>query len=535
MNVHELFQHQVRDRPGQAAIITGHGRRLRVTTFAQLAERSARAAGRLAAGGLRAGDAALVLHGMSADLYAVLIALFRMHVTATAVDPAAGIRHVDRCCRLAGLRGFVGGAPAHLLRLVCGGVRAIPKKFVIRGWVPGARTLFGPPRDAECETLADTPRDSGASPADGAEPALLTFTSGSTGQPKAVVRTHRLLAAQQAALQRALHLSPGDVDLTTLPIFVLCNLAAGVTSVIADADLRRPGAIDPAPVLRQIRRCRPNSTVASPAFLERLIDACEAAGETLPELRRVFTGGAPVFPALLERLARCFERAEVVAVYGSTEAEPIAHVAWSEVSPADHEAMRRGRGLLAGRPVPEVQMRILKDRWGAPLGPFDAEALERETQATGEPGEIVVCGEHVVPGYLHGMGDAETKLDAAGRRWHRTGDAGYLDARGRLWLLGRCAARIDDEHGRLYPFAVECAAMAHPWVRRAALVAGRDGRVLAVEPRAAPPVSTAVAALRDELAWARLGRVAFLRAIPVDRRHNAKIDYPRLRALLTRR
>ena len=137
----------------------------------------------------------------------------------------------------------------------------------------------------------------------------------------------------------------------------------------------------------------------------------------------------------------------------------------------------------------------------------------------------------LLPGYLDGMGDSETKFDVDGERWHRTGDAGYLDGRGRLWLLGRCDARINDERGILFPFAVECAAQQLPGIRRAAVVAHRGNRLLAVE-RDREAEADSVSKLTRELAWAHIDSVKTLPKIPLDRRHNAKVNYPELRELL---
>jgi acyl-CoA synthetase (AMP-forming)/AMP-acid ligase II len=144
------------------------------------------------------------------------------------------------------------------------------------------------------------------------------------------------------------------------------------------------------------------------------------------------------------------------------------------------------------------------------------------------PGEIVVAGDHVLPGYLNGQGDAETKFRVDGRVWHRTGDAGRLDARGRVWLLGRCVARIDDARGTLYPFGAECAATATPGVARAALVAINGHRVLVVEPAPLSPAPD-LKQMKERLAWAAIDDVWSM-PIPVDGRHNAKVDYPALRA-----
>jgi acyl-CoA synthetase (AMP-forming)/AMP-acid ligase II len=164
---------------------------------------------------------------------------------------------------------------------------------------------------------------------------------------------------------------------------------------------------------------------------------------------------------------------------------------------------------------------VIREQWGVPIPPLDARMFERLMIACGEPGEIVVSGEHVLRGYLNGEGDAETKFEVDGVRWHRTGDLGYMDAAGRLWLLGRCTGKIQDARGTLYPFAVECAAMQTPAIRRAALAALDGYRVLALEGR--ETVS------RDDilrsLSWAALDQVVFLDHIPVDRRHNAKVDY----------
>ena len=113
--------------------------------------------------------------------------------------------------------------------------------------------------------------------------------------------------------------------------------------------------------------------------------------------------------------------------------------------------------------------------------------------------------------------------------WHRTGDAGYRDARGRLWLLGRCVAKVTDAHGTLWPFAVETVAMNHPDVRRAALIAEAGRRLLVIECEDVPG-----AGFRESLAWALLDEIRPLPRLPVDRRHNAKIDYPALRELLRR-
>lgn len=411
MNIVELLRIQAHERPEAPAIIESRGGRCRVVTYAELDEASARGAALLRNNGLLADQTVLVFLPMSIDLYIVLLSLFRRGITTMFIDPSAGRAHLERCCSIWPPQGIIGTATAHLLRFICPAIRRIPHRFSMGRCIPGA-VPWGESKDIPRE-LADTP----VTPE---TPALITFTSGSTGMPKGVVRSHGFLLEQHRVLEKAITLVPGDTDLTTLPVFVLANLASGVTSIIPDADLRRPGFIDPAPVLRQIDRFRPTRTVASPTFLERLCEKCEKTGRIIDGFKHVFTGGAPVFPHYLQRFAGVFSQAEIIAVYGSTEAEPIAFTRWSEVTSAEKAKMVAGGGLLAGIPVHGIRARIMSEQWGKPLGPLSVEEFQRLCLPEYETGEILVSGAHVLEGYLNHRGDEETKIRVDGTVWHRT-------------------------------------------------------------------------------------------------------------------
>ena len=516
MNIAAILEEHARQFGDRVAIVESHRR----ISFAELDQRAADAAAYLANAGLAAGMRALVFSPMSIDLYTTMIGMFRLGVTAVFVDPSAGSANLGACIARVRPDAFVAVPRAHWLRLTSAAVRGIRIKATVGPGLSPMRTPWSGRQTLRPEVVR--------CPAD--TPAIITFTSGTTGEPKAAVRSHGFLVAQHRALAESLGLRGDDTDLTTLPIFLLANLASGVTSVIPDADLRAPGSIDPAPVLDQIAIERPTRIVASPALLERLVTHAIANHQHLDSFDHVFTGGAPVFPRMLDAIATIAPRAAVVAVYGSTEAEPIASIDRRDISAADRLAMRQGAGLLVGTPEPCIQVRILPDRWGEPIRTLDAGDLEGEALAAGSPGEIVVAGEHVLTSYLDGAGTEETKITIGNRIWHRTGDAGYFDGRGRLWLLGRCSAKVMDEDGVLYPFAVECAASDIPGVVRSALVQRRGRRVLVVEAdhaRAPDPER-----VRRRLEWARLADVLIVAHIPVDRRHNAKTDLPALTRML---
>jgi acyl-CoA synthetase (AMP-forming)/AMP-acid ligase II len=518
MNITNILLEQSSRRPLSPAIIDRNG----LLTFAELETRSGRAASLLKEAGLNSGDAVLVFYPMSAELYVILIALFRLGLVPMFLDPSAGRDHIERCCALHRPKAMIASAKAHLLRIISPALRRIPIKFSVGVRVPGA---------INWSRIQNAKYYKKIFPVESDTPALITFTSGSTAAPKAAVRSHGFLIAQHRVLAESLKMKAGESDLTTLPIFVLANLASGVTSILPDADMRRPGDINAESVVAQINERKPQSTAASPAFLERIVDYCEQTGERLDGFERIFTGGAPVFPRLLNRLQRVAPHATVTAVYGSTEAEPIAEISLRDISGDDLHAQLNGRGLLAGHAVEQINLRIMRDRRNKSVGPYTSEDFEAACLPAGEIGEIVVAGEHVLKGYLGGEGDAETKIKVGKEVWHRTGDAGYIDSSGRLWLMGRCSARIVDERASLYPFAVECAASEIKNVRRAAVVAHRGRRPLVLE--LCGSINDAeLAFIREKLHWAKLDEIRIYKRLPVDRRHNAKIDYTSLQALL---
>jgi acyl-CoA synthetase (AMP-forming)/AMP-acid ligase II len=519
MNIVEVLARQAVERPNSPAIIeSGWFGRTHVVTFSELHQAGARAASLLWRSGLRPGDAVLVFHQMSAELYVALIAIFRLNLIAMFLDPSIGTDHIEHCCQRHAPKALLASTKAHLLRLWSPALRRVPIKFAVGSLpVPGAH------RWASYSRL---PAHQDILRAETNTPALLTFTSGSTGQPKAALRSHGFLMAQYRSLLQNLELQPGEVDLTTLPIFLLANLGCGVTSLIPAADLRYPGRIDPRRLHAQIVQHRPNRSTASPALFERLARYCIDRGVSLDNFTKLFTGGAPVFPRLLDQMQAMAPRAVVTSLYGSTEAEPMSHVSRSEMSEADRETSLAGGGLLVGRPVDGLRLRIIRDQWGVPLGSLSSIEFDRLELPSGQIGEVVVSGEHVLSGYLDGQGDQETKYKVEEVVWHRTGDAGRLDASGRLWLLGRCVGRILDQTGTLYPFAVEATATSDERVKRAAIVAENGRRVLLIElydrRREREPFAFA------ERLRTQVHEIRVVDLIPVDRRHNAKVDYARL-------
>ncbi|MEL7212825.1 MAG: AMP-binding protein [Pseudomonadota bacterium] len=442
------------------ALIEGSGR---VVSFADLLNRAEGFAAQLQRKGVQKGDRALIAMPVGADLYAALAGLWMVGAVAVFPEPALGLKGLRHAVRVAEPKLLVATGAYRFLRV-------LPELWWMKGAQPDGK---GTPEDVAL--MAD-------------DPALMSFTSGSTGVPKCIVRSHGFLIAQRAAVAPLLEADSAR-DLVAFPVFVLVGLAAGRCSVLPNWKLSKQGVVRGSDLVNWINHSGATRLLLPPALCERLCDAGVPAVVT-----DVFTGGGPVFPDVMQALAA---QCRVTAVYGSTEAEPIAEIAASEIAQADWAAMAAGDGLLVGKPVPMVDLRLEDD-------------------------EVWVAGAHVNKGYLDPADDAANKVNDGGRIWHRTGDAGRLDEAGRLWLLGRHSARVKWRDGWLYPFQIETAARLWEGVRRSALVEIAGAPVLVVEADGARdwPVSEGM-------------DVRVVGTIPMDARHGSKVDLAALKVMLS--
>jgi acyl-CoA synthetase (AMP-forming)/AMP-acid ligase II len=511
--------------PERAAIVEGAGSSARRLAFGELDGRVRALAAGLAAHGIGPGDSVLLFVPMSADLYVALLACLHRGATAVFVDAWADRKRLDAAVRIADPRAFIGTPKAHLLRLLSPAVRRIPIHLA------AGRRWLSLRRHERAEGTAD------ALPVDGSAPALVTFTTGSTGTPKAAVRSHDFLWAQHLALANHLRPLDGDVDMPTLPVFVLNNLASGITSVLPDFDPRRPADIDPARIHRQLRDERVTTSSGSPAFYERLGRWCAQSGNRIP-LRALFTGGAPVLPPLARLLASVADGG-IGVVYGSSEAEPIAGIDARDMLGAMQAA--RGDagcpgGICVGRPVAEIEVRLLRPHDG-PVA-LDGGGWAAWEVGPGEVGEVAVAGAHVLAGYLNDP-DAErqNKVRDGARVWHRTGDAAWMDADGRLWLMGRVKERVRRDGVVWWGGAAEARALEADGVRHAAYIGLADAQlgqraVLCVETTAGTLTDAERAALVATLAPFPVDEIRPMIRIPRDPRHASKTDVGALRELL---
>ena len=533
-NVVRYLREAAWEYPERTALVESTPGEVTEWTFAELQTRADWMAAGLRAQGVGAGDRIIVMVPMSLKLYQVLLAVLEIGAVAVFVDPWVGARQIAAFASYAEPTGFVGVTKSHLVRLFDKSLRRLPVTVTTgpRVWRIPARYSWDDVIRYE-GPISLAPNQPG-------DTALITFTSGSSGMPKGADRTHRFLSAQHEALNGAFPYRDDDVDMPTFPVFSLNNLANGVPTVIPDINFQSVAETEGGQILAQIERHGVTTSTASPPFFDRLCDALEQDGSTTVSLRRILTGGAPVTDEQLRRWQRAMPDTEIVVIYGSTEAEPVAHIGADERLRAA-VSEEGNQGFCVGTPIDAIECRVIPIQHQPVL--LD-EGWEQVALKEGEVGELVVCGDHVCERYFRNAeATAENKImEDDGTVWHRMGDTGYFDDRGRFWLTGRVHSTILRDGEPIQAQVVEQAAQGDDRnVARVAVVGIPDAEmnerlVVVVETAGNGDIST----LREDVTRRLEARgipvdelIITTASIPVDPRHNAKVDYRRLRARLS--
>jgi acyl-CoA synthetase (AMP-forming)/AMP-acid ligase II len=454
------------------------------------------------------------------------LALTRVGATTVWIDPSVGYLNVAERLRRLAIDAFVGIPLAHVARTFFGwGPRWLAKVVVVGGRMPGMTSLAALRRRAP-----DQPARPAVEPGD---PAAIMYTTGSTGPAKPTLYEHRNLCGIFRIAHRTWRFEPGSVpvDMPVFPAFFAVGLSAGGTIVIPPIDYVRqgPADVDPRALVEVIADCKVQTLFASPVILENLARLGRDEGVTAPSLRTVIGGGAPLYGDVIGPL-RAMIGGEVHADYGATEALPATEMTGAEAITETYAATARGAGLCVGHPFDGVEVKVIAFSDGPIATMRDARVLP-----PGEIGELVVRGPHISPRYADDPDSTrKNKIhDPAGGVWHRLGDAGYLDDRGRVWCCGRVGHRVTTQSGVLHPLMCEPIFDAHPRVRRSGLVGVGTLPVICIE--LAGPVAN-LDELRAELlelaaahtTTRSIHHVLFRKHLPVDPRHNSKIERPAL-------
>jgi acyl-CoA synthetase (AMP-forming)/AMP-acid ligase II len=519
-NVARFLEEQALAQPEGLAVMAPEGRqgsgeiRYERISFAQLHAQSGQVAHGLQSAGLRPGMRTLLMVRPGSDLIRCCFALFKLGAVPVVIDPGMGLRHFLSCVRRTRPQALVGIPLAQVIS------RLFPRAFDS----VDQRVSVGSGFKRWFERFPG--KDFPAFSPGAEELAAILFTSGSTGPPKGVCYGHGQFDAQVNLIRETFGITPGEVDLPMLPVFSLFNPALGMTTVVPEINPGKPARVNPAKILQAIRQCEVTNSFGSPVIWRKIGRHARENGEVFPGVRRILMAGAPVPPALIELLRPVFPNARLLSPYGATECLPVSVIDGETILRESAAKTVAGAGTCAGNAVANVRIRIIPIT-GQPVSGL---STVKEVPA-GEIGEIIATGPTVTRSY-DALPDATARAkirDSAGNVWHRMGDAGYLDADGRLWFCGRIAERVMTKEGPLYTDCVEGVFNAMSGVSRSALIGlgtppGQEPAVVVeLEPGARPdPRKILEQAARHPLT-SGIRRVFFDSRFPVDVRHNAKI------------
>ncbi|MEV5411128.1 long-chain-fatty-acid--CoA ligase [Thermopolyspora sp. NPDC052614] len=327
------------------------------------------------------------------------------------------------------------------------------------------------------------------------------YTGGTTGRPKGVMLSHRnMVTSAMGTLATLPVVSKGGRLLHAAPMFHLADIAAWAMGLLAASTHVIVPSFTPAGVAEAIARHRVTDALLVPTMIHLLVNSPEAADADLSSLHGVLYGASPISEETLRQARERLPNAAFTQAYGMTELSPVATL----LSPTDHDDPVRSRS--AGRAVAHAEVRI--------VNPSGAEV------PLGTVGEIAVSGDHVMLGYWN---KPEETAAALRDGWMHTGDGGYMDENGYVFVADRIKDMIITGGENVYSIEVENVLTNHPAVAQCAVIGVPDKdwgeRVHAVVVLA-PGASATAEELRDfcrpHIANYKIPRsVSFTDALPI--------------------
>ena len=502
LTLDKFLDHAAKWRPDGQVVTARDGGRIDRVGYADLRDRSLRVSSVLAGLGVRRGDRVATLAWNTQDHVEAWYAIMGMGAVCHTLNP-----------RLTAEQTAAMVVQSQARVLICSADLA-PLAARIRAAAPGVRRLLVIDGEAD-EGQALAPMIAAAEPDvawgqfDETAPSGLCFTSGTTGAPKGVTYTHRssYLHTLRALQVDVMAISGADAVLAVVPMFHANAWGLPFAAPAAGAKLVLPGRnADGASLARLIAAEGVTLGVGVPTVWLGLVEHLEATGERLPSLRRIMVGGAPMPPALMERIEQGLG-VTVQTSWGMTELSPTGTVA---------PLSAPSRAALSGRPAVGVDL-LLTDADGRPL------PRQRDVE-----GHLRVRGAAVVERYF---GHDAPATDADG--WFPTGDLARIDAEGNLMITGRAKDLIKSGGEWINPAEIEAVVASLPEVSLAAVIGRSDPKwgerpILLVETQGEVTDEALLAPLRGRVAsWWIPDAVYRLPRMPLA--STGKIDKIRLR------
>jgi long-chain acyl-CoA synthetase len=340
----------------------------------------------------------------------------------------------------------------------------------------------------------------------------LFYTGGTTGAAKGVMLTHGNLLANAHSFMACWPFDPTTRWLVVAPMFHAAGTIGTLATVWAGGRHVVLGGFDPATFLDTVERERVTATLVVPTMMAAIADEQLRRPRDVGSLRFLSHGSSPVATDILRRTRSAFAQTELLHIYGTTETSPII-----TLLPREEDVLATPRARSCGQPAIGVEVEVV-DAFGAPL-------------PAGEVGEVRTRGPNVTPGYWN---KPQQTAEALRDGWYATGDLGYLDAEGYLFLVDRAKDMIVTGGENVYSVEVEDALHDHPAVREVAVFGiphDRWGEAVHAVVVADDDVTfdALIAHARERIAGYKLPKSIDVRAEPLPKSGAGKILKRRLR------
>jgi acyl-CoA synthetase (AMP-forming)/AMP-acid ligase II len=440
MLLHDYFEYWARFSPHREFGVD----RSRRLSYGEAAQEAARLAAGLRAAGVGPGDRVAILAGNRLEYPLVTFAVLRLGAVVVPVNVRLAPAELGLVLNDAEPQHiFVDTDSFESLQAIPGG---LPDGTTLTEIGPAAtETGFASYEDL-LAAASDAPSANRAPPT---ADAVQFYTSGTTGQAKGVVHSHRSLGLATSYWRTAYPLSPDERQLVVLPTFHTGGFLAFLHTSICGASARMLNRFDPEEVLGLVADERIVRVGLVPSMLDSCLDTAESTDPArFSSLRYLSYGGSPITVETMRRALEVFP-CGIHQAFGQTESPLLTHL-----TDDDHLRGLDDPSLLAstGRAVVGVELRI--------------EGADGELLDFGAVGEICARTEHTMTRYWR---RPETTDEVLRDGWIHTGDAGYLDERGYLTVVDRFDDMIVSGGENVYPGEVEAALIAHPGVREVAV------------------------------------------------------------------
>jgi len=471
--VADIARRQGRERPDETALwFEG-----RATSYRDLDALSSRCANALIAAGVKPGDRVATLAKGRDDFFILWLGALKARACLTPVNWRLAGPEIAFVIEDAGAEVLIRGEE---FTDHGAGLATVIEFADFRGWIAG--------HGADDPMLA----------AEADDDVIQLYTSGTTGLPKGVQLTERNYAALFAsATQQWGRFESGDPVLVAMPLFHVAGANMGMLGLLQGARCVVMREADPGAILRLVEEHHIRQAFLVPALINMILQHPAIEGADLTCLEQVYYGASPISEDVLKRAQARFG-ASFTQLYGLTETIGVG----SWLSPAAHG---EGRLRSCGVASPGVELRITLD--GRPAAP-------------GEVGEIEIRSDGVMKGYWKRPEATARAIDADG--WFRSGDAGYFDDEGYLYIHDRVKDMIVTGGENVYPAEVENALFGHPAVADAAVIGVPDERwgeavkaVVVLRPGADTDAAAIIAHCRQRIAGYKTPKsVDFVEALP---------------------